>query len=161
MTVCLCLTVSEVPDWGCDLSGQSRWQQSTVRHPRLASLSCFYSQLMRRCRRVAKRLQTKFVVLNFRIIVYCCYCCWCLIIVPCFIRVWLLSALALLPGLDYVSHEDILPYNSTEQVPIQHELFERFLMYNPTKCTNPSSIETSVSISAFQRLWAHFYFLHF
>ncbi|KAG7233617.1 hypothetical protein INR49_006798 [Caranx melampygus] len=37
-------------------------------------------------------------------------------------------ALYAIPGLDYVSHEDILPYNSTEQVPIQHELFERFLI---------------------------------
>lgn len=37
------------------------------------------------------------------------------------------------PGLDYVSHEDILPYSSTDQVPIQHELFERFLMYDQTK----------------------------
>uniref|UniRef100_H2TSY9 Polymerase delta-interacting protein 2 n=1 Tax=Takifugu rubripes TaxID=31033 RepID=H2TSY9_TAKRU len=36
-------------------------------------------------------------------------------------------------GLDYVSHEDILPYNSAEQLPIQHELFERFLLYNPAK----------------------------
>lgn len=42
-------------------------------------------------------------------------------------------------GLDYVSHEDILPYNSTEQVPIQHELFERFLMYNPSKCKHISA----------------------
>ncbi|XP_048121282.1 polymerase delta-interacting protein 2 isoform X2 [Sardina pilchardus] len=42
-------------------------------------------------------------------------------------------ALYAIPGLDYVSHEDILPYNSTEQIPIQHELFERFLMYNPAK----------------------------
>lgn len=32
-----------------------------------------------------------------------------------------------------MSHEDILPYNSTDQVPIQHELFERFLMFNPSK----------------------------
>ncbi|KAG7218409.1 hypothetical protein INR49_020408 [Caranx melampygus] len=46
-------------------------------------------------------------------------------------------ALYAIPGLDYVSHEDILPYNSTEQVPIQHELFERFLMYNPAKCKHP------------------------
>lgn len=38
-----------------------------------------------------------------------------------------------LPGLDYVSHEDILPYTSTDQVPIQHELFERFLLYDQTK----------------------------
>ncbi|XP_052432501.1 polymerase delta-interacting protein 2 isoform X2 [Carassius gibelio] len=42
-------------------------------------------------------------------------------------------ALYAIPGLDYVSHEDILPYNSTEQVPIQHELFERFLLFNPSR----------------------------
>ncbi|XP_072557956.1 polymerase delta-interacting protein 2 isoform X2 [Paramormyrops kingsleyae] len=42
-------------------------------------------------------------------------------------------ALYAIPGLDYVSHEDILPYSSTDQVPIQHELFERFLMFNPSK----------------------------
>ncbi|TDH15267.1 hypothetical protein EPR50_G00029220 [Perca flavescens] len=42
-------------------------------------------------------------------------------------------ALYAIPGLDYVSHEDILPYNSAEQIPIQHELFERFLTFNPAK----------------------------
>ncbi|KAJ7309006.1 hypothetical protein JRQ81_008291 [Phrynocephalus forsythii] len=42
-------------------------------------------------------------------------------------------ALYAIPGLDYVSHEDILPYSSTNQVPIQHELFERFLVYDQTK----------------------------
>ncbi|XP_075189563.1 polymerase delta-interacting protein 2 [Anomaloglossus baeobatrachus] len=42
-------------------------------------------------------------------------------------------ALYAIPGLDYVSHEDILPYNSTDQIPIQHELFERFLSYDQTK----------------------------
>uniref|UniRef100_A0A8D1P5R3 Polymerase delta-interacting protein 2 n=1 Tax=Sus scrofa TaxID=9823 RepID=A0A8D1P5R3_PIG len=42
-------------------------------------------------------------------------------------------ALYAIPGLDYVSHEDILPYSSTDQVPIQHELFERFLLYDQTK----------------------------
>ncbi|KAA0716255.1 polymerase delta-interacting protein 2 38 kDa DNA polymerase delta interaction protein [Triplophysa tibetana] len=42
-------------------------------------------------------------------------------------------ALYAIPGLDYVSQEDILPYNSTDQVPVQHELFERFLMHNPSK----------------------------
>lgn len=42
-------------------------------------------------------------------------------------------SLSCLPGLDYVSHEDILPYTSTDQVPIQHELFERFLLYDQTK----------------------------
>ncbi|XP_028840318.1 polymerase delta-interacting protein 2-like isoform X2 [Denticeps clupeoides] len=42
-------------------------------------------------------------------------------------------ALYAIPGLDYVSHEDILPYNTTDQVPIHHELFERFLMYKASK----------------------------
>ncbi|XP_044139835.1 polymerase delta-interacting protein 2 [Bufo gargarizans] len=42
-------------------------------------------------------------------------------------------ALYAIPGLDYVSHEDILPYNSTDQIPIQHELFERFLSHDQTK----------------------------
>ncbi|NP_001085182.1 polymerase (DNA-directed), delta interacting protein 2 L homeolog [Xenopus laevis] len=42
-------------------------------------------------------------------------------------------ALYAIPGLDYVSHEDILPYNSADQLPIQHELFERFLSYDQTK----------------------------
>ncbi|KAL0994625.1 hypothetical protein UPYG_G00125060 [Umbra pygmaea] len=42
-------------------------------------------------------------------------------------------ALYAIPGLDYVSHEDILPYNSTDHVPIQHELFERFLQFSASK----------------------------
>ncbi len=32
-----------------------------------------------------------------------------------------------IPGLDYVSHEDIIPYSTKETIPIQHELFDRFL----------------------------------
>ena len=32
-----------------------------------------------------------------------------------------------IPGMDYVSHEDIIPYSTREKTPIQHELFERFL----------------------------------
>lgn len=32
-----------------------------------------------------------------------------------------------IPGLDYVAHEDILPYTTTDRQPIQHELFEKFL----------------------------------
>ncbi|MED6235100.1 polymerase delta-interacting protein 2 isoform X1 [Girardinichthys multiradiatus] len=51
-------------------------------------------------------------------------------------------ALYAIPGLDYVSHEDILPYNSAEQIPIQHELFERFLMYNPPKSPPFTSRDT-------------------
>lgn len=35
-----------------------------------------------------------------------------------------------IPGLDYVAHEDILPYTSIDRQPIQHELFDKFLMYD-------------------------------
>jgi hypothetical protein len=41
-----------------------------------------------------------------------------------------------IPGLDYVAHEDILPYTTTEKQPLQHELFDKFLMYYPDKGTN-------------------------
>ncbi|KAK3587268.1 hypothetical protein CHS0354_034413 [Potamilus streckersoni] len=40
-------------------------------------------------------------------------------------------ALYAIPGLDYVGHEDILPYTSTEHPPVQHELFDKFLMHDP------------------------------
>ncbi|XP_070571607.1 polymerase delta-interacting protein 2-like [Ptychodera flava] len=36
-----------------------------------------------------------------------------------------------IPGLDYVAHEDILPYTTTERNPINHELFERFVHHEP------------------------------
>ncbi|XP_028396838.1 polymerase delta-interacting protein 2-like [Dendronephthya gigantea] len=36
------------------------------------------------------------------------------------------GSLYAIPGLDYVSHEDVLPYNPSEPKPINHELFERF-----------------------------------
>ena len=32
-----------------------------------------------------------------------------------------------IPGLDYVAHEDILPYATRDENPIQHELFDKFL----------------------------------
>jgi polymerase delta-interacting protein 2 len=35
--------------------------------------------------------------------------------------------------LDYISHEDVLPYLSTEKNPINHELFDKFLMLDPEK----------------------------
>ncbi|KAI8739314.1 polymerase delta-interacting protein 2 [Biomphalaria glabrata] len=44
-------------------------------------------------------------------------------------------ALYAIPGLDYVAHEDILPYTSPEVTPIQHELFDKFLLHEPD--TNP------------------------
>ena len=33
-----------------------------------------------------------------------------------------------IPGLDYVAHEDVLPYSTEDGTPIQHELFDKFLM---------------------------------
>lgn len=38
-----------------------------------------------------------------------------------------------IPGLDYVAHEDIMPYVSTDKQPIQHELFDKFLAHDPKK----------------------------
>jgi len=38
-----------------------------------------------------------------------------------------------IPGLDYVAHEDILPYTSVDRQPIHHELFDKFLMYDPER----------------------------
>lgn len=37
-----------------------------------------------------------------------------------------------IPGLDYVSHEDILPYSSKkgEKKPLHHELFNKFLCHS-------------------------------
>lgn len=35
-----------------------------------------------------------------------------------------------IPGLDYVSHEDILPYSSGEKAPLRHELFDKFLSHS-------------------------------
>ncbi|XP_037947028.1 polymerase delta-interacting protein 2 [Teleopsis dalmanni] len=32
-----------------------------------------------------------------------------------------------IPGLDYVAHDDIMPYSSAEKNPLHHELFEKFL----------------------------------
>ncbi|XP_075219193.1 DNA polymerase delta interacting protein 2 isoform X2 [Lycorma delicatula] len=34
-----------------------------------------------------------------------------------------------IPGLDYVAHEDILPYTTSEKQPLHHELFDKFLAY--------------------------------
>jgi len=47
-----------------------------------------------------------------------------------------------IPGLDYVAHEDILPYTSTEKQPIHHELFDKFLMLDPEKDPPYSPRET-------------------
>ncbi|XP_064549708.1 polymerase delta-interacting protein 2 [Drosophila montana] len=36
-----------------------------------------------------------------------------------------------IPGLDYVAHDDIMPYSSTDKHPLQHELFDKFLTNAP------------------------------
>ncbi|KAK4878693.1 hypothetical protein RN001_011199 [Aquatica leii] len=38
-----------------------------------------------------------------------------------------------IPGLDYVAHEDIIPYTSIDKSPLHHELFDKFLTYTPEK----------------------------
>ncbi|PRD36146.1 UNVERIFIED_CONTAM: Polymerase delta-interacting protein 2 [Trichonephila clavipes] len=45
-------------------------------------------------------------------------------------------------GLDYVAHEDVIPYTSTEKQPISHELFDKFLMHDPEKDPPFSARET-------------------
>ncbi|KAF0301341.1 polymerase delta-interacting protein 2 [Amphibalanus amphitrite] len=38
-----------------------------------------------------------------------------------------------IPGLDYVAHDDVLPYSTSERTPLFHELFDKFLEYEPGK----------------------------
>ncbi|XP_076181067.1 DNA polymerase delta interacting protein 2 isoform X3 [Ptiloglossa arizonensis] len=38
-----------------------------------------------------------------------------------------------IPGLDYVAHEDVLPYTTNEKPALQHELFDKFLIYHPNR----------------------------
>ena len=38
-----------------------------------------------------------------------------------------------IPGVDHLAHEDILPYTTSESNPLQHELFDKFLMYQEGK----------------------------
>ena len=40
------------------------------------------------------------------------------------------KSLYAIPGLDYVAHEDALPYHTTEPQPLSHELFDKFLTPN-------------------------------
>lgn len=52
-------------------------------------------------------------------------------------------------GLDYVSHNDILPYRSTERVPIVHDLFDKFLVQNSAETNGKkSSMEKEPSFTA-------------
>jgi len=40
------------------------------------------------------------------------------------------QSLYTIPGIDYVSHDDIIPYASTEDAPIRHDLFDKFLHHD-------------------------------
>lgn len=42
------------------------------------------------------------------------------------------QSLYTIPGLDYVSQNDIMPYTTAEKIPIHHELFDKFLTYDPS-----------------------------
>lgn len=37
-----------------------------------------------------------------------------------------------IPGLDYVSHDDVMPYSTLSVKPIQHNLLDKFISYEPT-----------------------------
>lgn len=56
------------------------------------------------------------------------------------------TSLYAIPGLDYVNHEDVLPYMSNDAQPIQHELFDKFLVAESNKVPPFSS-------SAALRVW--------
>uniref|UniRef100_A0A8D8VZX5 Polymerase delta-interacting protein 2 n=1 Tax=Cacopsylla melanoneura TaxID=428564 RepID=A0A8D8VZX5_9HEMI len=43
------------------------------------------------------------------------------------------KSLYAIPGLDYVAHEDILPYSCSNEQPLHHELFDKFLVHMPDK----------------------------
>ncbi|XP_043252219.1 polymerase delta-interacting protein 2 [Colletes gigas] len=38
-----------------------------------------------------------------------------------------------IPGLDYVAHDDVLPYTTNENPALQHELVDKFLIYQPNR----------------------------
>lgn len=44
-------------------------------------------------------------------------------------------------GLDYVGHEDVLPYKTTEKQPIHNHLFDKFLALDSSsgKCNSMTS----------------------
>lgn len=37
------------------------------------------------------------------------------------------------PGLDYIAHEDVMPYIAGDKRPIRHDLFDKFLAHTPEK----------------------------
>lgn len=37
------------------------------------------------------------------------------------------------PGLDYIGHEDVMPYTAGNKRPIRHDLFDKFLVHSSDK----------------------------
>jgi polymerase delta-interacting protein 2 len=58
-----------------------------------------------------------------------------------------------IPGLDYASQEDVLPYSSISQRPIHHNLLDKFIAYEPTKDPPFSARHALVDWSARNRHW--------
>ena len=50
-------------------------------------------------------------------------------------------------GLDYVSHDDVLPYMVTGQEPFKHELFSQFLLKSDSTNEGSDSLTLSLSLS--------------
>lgn len=40
------------------------------------------------------------------------------------------SSMFSIPGLDYVSHEDVIPYTTSDPQPIHNDLFEKFFIHD-------------------------------
>ncbi len=55
-----------------------------------------------------------------------------------------------IPGLDYVSHKDILPYTTQDRTPIHHELFENFLSQAKEGSNSETLFEAQESLTAWQ-----------
>lgn len=53
-----------------------------------------------------------------------------------------------IPGLDYVAHDDVIPYQTFETTALHHELFDKFLSHTPDKDPPFTALET---LKAWQR----------
>ena len=51
-------------------------------------------------------------------------------------------------GLDYVSHDDVLPYMATGQEPFKHELFSQFLLKSDSTDEGSEPLSLSLSLSS-------------
>ena len=52
-------------------------------------------------------------------------------------------------GLDYVSHNDVIPYTSSEKPPIIHDLFDKFLVHDPADVASIWSLNQITEIGDF------------